>query len=74
MEDQQCFAERVMQPAKFDELNPDNVEEEIKKMGLFEDDYMSDDDTKVRIFLFSFLNLQPKPRSFIRQRISFTIE
>ena len=54
MEDQQCFAERVMQPAKFDELNPENVEEEIKKMGLFEDDYMSDDDTKVRIFVCFF--------------------
>jgi hypothetical protein len=49
MENQECLAERIIQPAKFDELNPDNVEEEIKRMGLFEDDYMSDDDTKVRI-------------------------
>jgi hypothetical protein len=49
MENQECLAERIIQPAKFDELNPDNVEEEIKRMGLFEDDYMSDDDTKVRL-------------------------
>ncbi len=53
MEDQ-CLAERVIQPANFDELNPENVEEKIKNLGLFEDDYVSDDDTKVCRFFFKF--------------------
>ena len=43
----QCFAERPIKPANFDDLNPDNVEEQIRNLGLFEDDYVSDDDTKV---------------------------
>ena len=55
MEDQ-CLAERVIQPANFDELNPENVEEQIRNLGLFEDDYVSDDDTKVcHIFLLKVI-------------------
>ena len=67
MEDQ-CFAERVIQPANFDELNPENVEEKIRNLGLFEDDYVSDDDTKVcHIFFFFFCkNKVNKWRSWAR--------
>ena len=31
----------------FEKLTPDNIEEELKRMKLFDDDYQSDDDQRV---------------------------
>jgi FKBP-type peptidyl-prolyl cis-trans isomerase len=45
------LAERVFKPINFEALTTENIEEELKNLNLFEDDYRSDDDTRDKIKL-----------------------
>ena len=49
MEKNSCTVVRPesKQMPDFEKLTPDNIEEEIRKLKLFDDDYQSDDDTRV---------------------------
>ena len=44
----QCLAEKIKRPTNFEQITPDNVEDEIVNLNLIENDYVSDDDGKVR--------------------------